>query len=433
MENLLQINDVFSLKAKAERCDSKTKDRLKSRSQEENKFKDFSQALKQQTQTQDEDIGKNVNTLEKSDEKLPQETETVNRGIASDFLEDVREEDSYGEKKIHLEAILMEDVEDEVENSSKEINKTERGDKAEVEERLSEDQNEKKDFNEPLIVPLIVENRQILPKIEPEKISLEDAEKICENDELRIKDLEVVNEDFQKGQKGKINLGKDFIKIVNNSLKDSVIGNTSHVLQNPQDVFDKFVQVRNLEFSLNIGINSALNEDKTKVGIVSAKQINSFNIEELQKHRIPEHNVQQSSDVFFKENPEIKISSARIENLNIKQDENIITAKAVVQKYDESRQNYTDTASNVIAVIAEQMDELKRVRRNALNVKIDLENGESLNCQLVVSNENLNVRFPSITEAFKTQLLNHWDQLKRFAEMRNFNLSNPYFVNNLAQ
>ena len=467
MKNLLQINDVFSLKAKTERYDSKIKDWLKSRSQDENKFKDFSHALKQQTQSQHDEVCKNGNSAERSAVKLPQETNKCNKDLCKstnevkktptvereiressnetvdgdkdipvEFLEVLSDKnvnfEAY-EKKFPLESSLKKTSEDSDGDFLKEISKTEKGDKIEVEEKLPEDQNEKKDFNATLIVSLIVENRQILPEIETEKISLDETKKICENDELIVKDLEVVNEDFQKVQKGKINLEKASVKLVNNTLKDSGASHNFQGIQKQQDVFDKFIQVRNLEFSRNFGINSALNEDKQRGGIVSTKQINSFNVEGLQKHKMPERGVQQSSDVFFKENQETKISSVRIENLNIKQDENIITSKAVVHKYDESRQNYTDTASGVIAAIAEQMDELKRVRRNALNVKIDLENGESLNCQLVVSNENLNVRFSAMAEAFKTQLLNHWDRLKHFAEMRNFNLANPYFVNNLAQ
>ena len=300
-----------------------------------------------------------------------------------------------------------------------------------LEDQGSEKERKTKNFTKTVDMPIIIENRKILPEVKQENFS-QAGEDLLINEEIVFENQGIVNDDLQKITKPKINAE---INSEKSSVKQGKIPNVNdnvYISQKSSDLVDKFVPVKNLEFPRTIGINSALNEDKVKVGIVSTKQINFFNTEGTHKHSVPEQDIQQALESSSHESTEYRISSSRQDTLVFKQDETIMTPKTIIQKYDEARENYTDTASSIIAAISEQMDELKRIRRNALNVKIDLANGESLNCQLILANENLNVRFPSMAEAFKNQILEHWHQLKQFAEERNFNLSTPFFANPLS-
>ena len=109
-----------------------------------------------------------------------------------------------------------------------------------------------------------------------------------------------------------------------------------------------------------------------------------------------------------------------------------VSHKTVQGKYEEGQCNYTDPSNEIIAAIAQQVDTMKRGRRNSVIVKVDLENGESLNCQVALSDSNVEVRFPSLELAFKEQILSHWGQLKQVAAAKNLNLVNPFFNNHLT-
>jgi|GEM_PF-6546425 len=464
MENLLQIKDLFPMKVKSQSTDSKTNNWLKAQTSSENKFKDFSKALKQQSNSHEESsynlkdsTDKNLiptNKTFKQDKNLSNELEKnadqplfsdhhfenldenaeVNSSIPLENLNDLCDDNfdlDVEDEKTLWNPVLKDEVKDREVVSPKAFISNKEAVVEHDEDQESEEDRKTNVFAEAVDMPIIVENRQILPEIKPENFSQENEISPI-NDENISDKLEVINEDFQKVAKNKAHVENFSAKISMKPGLEPMVSDPVYLAQKSSDIGDKSVQPKNLEFLRTIGTNSALNEDKIKVGIVSTKQINSFNVGNSPKHKTLEQNVQQALETSSHETTEYRVSSSRQDTLTFKQDENTVAPKAIIQKYDEVRENYTDTASNVIAAISEQMDELKRIRRNSLNVKIDLENGESLNCQLIVSKENLNVRFPSMAEAFKTQILEHWHQLKQFAEERNFNLSTPYFANPLS-
>ena len=438
------------MKVKSQSTDSKTNNWLKAQTSDENKFKDFSKALKQQTHSHEESsynfkdknlissnkLGKNedqplfsdhnVENLNEDAEKnsnIPLENLNVlcNNTTALDIADE----------KTPWNPVLNDEVKDTEDVFPKMFISHKEAVVEQVEDQGSEKERKTKNFTETVDMPIIIENRKILPEVKQENFS-QAGEDLLINEEIVSENQGIVNNDLQKITKPKINAEINSEKF---SVKQGEIPNVNdnvYVSQKSSDLVDKFVPVKNLEFPRTIGINSALNEDKVKVGIVSTKQINFFNTEGTHKHSVPEQDIQQALESTSHESAEYRISSSRQDTLAFKQDETSMAPKMSIQKYDEARENYTDTASSVIAAISEQMDELKRIRRNSLNVKIDLANGESLNCQLVLSNENLNVRFPSMAEAFKNQILEHWHQLKQFAEERNFNLSTPFFANPLS-
>ena len=92
--------------------------------------------------------------------------------------------------------------------------------------------------------------------------------------------------------------------------------------------------------------------------------------------------------------------------------------------------SYIDSAQETIATLVQQMDDMKRFKRNVVQVKIDLENGESVNCQLTILADNLNIRFSSMEESFKEHILQYWDMLKTTAERHHLLLQTPSFIQN---
>lgn len=472
MENLLQIKDLFQGKNKIDSYNVKEDKWLKSQLSREHKFKNFSQALNKQIEPEDFQQKKNQDSTlapEEVNKIVNSSVETIKPDVQKQKDDSFEETESLEESSLVIPAqpVVHNDMElNAVELCNEEVacnkeNLTIEDDKISLEdaecftlkdfnertdnlsEKISQKENEaiiiearnapinheeKKNFNEITHIPFVVETQNNFQAVNGEEILTEEDKlsdvmpKAFESEEKEVIPQEI---------KHKIGLDKKTAKVPVQKIKELVASNIL-TQQKPVNVFDKFAQIKNLDFSRNFGTDHALKNDKIKVGIVSTKQISSFNVEGSQKHRMTEQNVQQALEISSQENAENRISSLRQDTLIFKQEENSTAPKIVIQKYDEARQNYTDSVSGVIAAISEQMEELKRVRRNSLNVKIDLANGESLNCQLVLSKENLNVRFPSMAEAFKTQLLEHWHQLKQFAEERNFNLSTPYFANPLS-
>lgn len=105
-----------------------------------------------------------------------------------------------------------------------------------------------------------------------------------------------------------------------------------------------------------------------------------------------------------------------------------VQPKVAVNTYETVRQEHAETVQGMIATLEQQMDDLKRTRRNSVIVKVDLENGESLNCQVTLARSDVAIRFPALEESFKMQILNHWESLRRFAQTRQLNLSEPHFI-----
>ena len=105
-----------------------------------------------------------------------------------------------------------------------------------------------------------------------------------------------------------------------------------------------------------------------------------------------------------------------------------VQSKVAVDTYETVQQEQSEVIQGIIATLEQQIDEIKRSRRNSVVVKIDLEDGESLNCQITLAQSDVAIRFPMLEENFKTQILNHWESLRRFAETRKLNLAEPQFV-----
>ncbi len=446
MDNLLQIKDLIPIKEKTKSSDAKADKWLKSITSNEKNFKNFSQALNEKTHLKDNDLDQSKEAFNRKEnlsetveeDKMPtlyQENiltfseENIEKGTENllEYLTSFNDKELDNKvvvnefplkqdlpKEFHKEAIVFSE---EIVSQETVLSCDDKIPEMVLENAAPQ---EKKNGSEISDIPLVVETRPILHEEENFSIN-ENSNEDNENEEVAIE----ANGDLLKLGKKNTN---NSVSIVSKPSKELMIGNTYYFSQDNPAGFDKFVQTKNLDFLRNIGINSASYKDKEKEGIVSVKQVNSFKVENCQKHTTFEDSRSQELGTPLSENLEHSFSSSRQDSLGIRQEESLVTPRTVVQKYDEIRQNYADSVSGVIAAISDQMDELKRVRRNALNVKVDLENGESLNCQLVVSKDNLDVRFSAIADGLKTQILNHWEQLKRFAEMRNFNLSNPYFI-----
>ena len=105
-----------------------------------------------------------------------------------------------------------------------------------------------------------------------------------------------------------------------------------------------------------------------------------------------------------------------------------VQSKVAVNTYETVRQEHAETVQGMIATLEQQMDDLKRTRRNSVIVKVDLENGESLNCQVTLARSDVAIRFPALEESFKMQILNHWESLRKFAQTRQLNLTEPHFI-----
>ena len=105
-----------------------------------------------------------------------------------------------------------------------------------------------------------------------------------------------------------------------------------------------------------------------------------------------------------------------------------VQSKVAVNAYETVRQEHAETVQGMIATLEQQMDDLKRTRRNSVIVKVDLENGESLNCQVTLARSDVAIRFPALEESFKMQILNHWESLRKFAQTRQLNLIEPHFI-----
>ena len=105
-----------------------------------------------------------------------------------------------------------------------------------------------------------------------------------------------------------------------------------------------------------------------------------------------------------------------------------VQPKTAVNTYEEVQQDHLETVQGMIATLEQKMDEIKRTRRNSVIVKVELENGESLNCQVTLSHADVAIRFPALEESFKMQILNHWESLRKFAQTRQLNLAEPHFI-----
>lgn len=467
MENLSQIGDLFQGKNRIGTYDVKEDKWLKSRSQQENTFKEFSEALNKQINTEDpqqdekqdsafvqEMVNENFNQsteitkheLQKQNDDLFKEPENFNGPLSvvpwqpevsnTIGLNDVEyhsKEIFYDKGRLVLEddKIHLDDTESFVSKNFNEItdNLSEKNSQKENEELVFCDEkipviyDENEKFTETEAIPFIIENQNNFQGIKAEETW---------GHKGRIEFESVEEEAIPQEIKRKIGTEKGLAKVSVQKEKEFVASNIITSQHQTVNLLDKFVQIKNLDITRNFGTDHALKSGKIKVGIVSTKQISSFDVERHQKLKIAEQDVQQASDASSNKNAENRILFLRQDNLIFKQEESTTLPKVVMQKYDEVRQNYTDSVNGVIAAISEQVEELKRVRRNSLNVKIDLANGESLNCQLVLSKENLNVRFPTMAEDFKAQIIEHWNQLKHFAKERNFNLLTPFFANPLS-
>lgn len=178
----------------------------------------------------------------------------------------------------------------------------------------------------------------------------------------------------------------------------------------------------------NFGIKSALKGDERKGGFVSPYS-NSLKTSE---NSFPQDPSKTSSGSMVAEVLSQKPDMPFLKNLeqHFEGGEAVSTGvqpKIAVNAYETIQQNHIEDVQGIIATLEQKMDELKRSRRNSATVKIDLENGESLNCHVTLVNSDVTVRFSALEENFKAQILKHWEFLRNFAQIRRLNLSDPYF------
>ena len=314
MENLLQIKDLFSMKAKSQPRDSQTNNWLKTQTSDENKFKDFSKALKQQTHSHEESsynlkdknlissnktfkqeenlsnkLGKNEDQPLFSDHNVENLNENAekNSNIPLENLNVLCDNNTaldIADEKTPWNLVLKDEVKDTEDVFPKAFISHKEAVVEQSENQESEEDRKTNVFAEAVDTPIIVENRQILPEIKPEIFSQKNEISPI-NDENISDKLEVINEDFQKVAKNKAHVENFSAKISMKPGLEPMVSDHVYLAQKSSDIGDKSVQPKNLEFLRTIGTNSALNEDKIKVGIVSTKQINSFNVGNSPKHK----------------------------------------------------------------------------------------------------------------------------------------------------
>ncbi len=88
---------------------------------------------------------------------------------------------------------------------------------------------------------------------------------------------------------------------------------------------------------------------------------------------------------------------------------------------------YIESTNEAMSVILQAAEDLKRNKKNAIPLKIDLANGDTLHCRLSLSKSFLTVYFSSTDQKLQTSLKNQWHWLRSEAAKMNLQLSNPYF------
>ena len=179
----------------------------------------------------------------------------------------------------------------------------------------------------------------------------------------------------------------------------------------------------------NIGIKSARKGDERKGGFVSSlSTVLTESEDPLHRESASSSNGSRVAEVLSQKNdtPFFDDLEQHFESREAVLPQ--VQPKVVVNTYEAVQQDRIETIQGMIATLEQQMDEMKRARRNSVIVKVDLENGESLNCQVTLTRSDVAIRFPALEESFKTQILNHWEALRKFAQTRQLNLEEPHFI-----
>ena len=179
----------------------------------------------------------------------------------------------------------------------------------------------------------------------------------------------------------------------------------------------------------NIGIKSALKGGERKGGFVSSlSTVLTESEDPLHRESAISSNGSRVAEVLSQKNdtpfPDDLEQHFESKEAVLPQ----VQPKVVVNTYEAVQQDRIESIQGMIATLEQQMDEMKRTRRNSVIVKVDLENGESLNCQVTLTRSDVAIRFPALEESFKTQILNHWEALRKFAQTRQLNLEEPHFI-----
>lgn len=226
-------------------------------------------------------------------------------------------------------------------------------------------------------------------------------------------------------------------KIVKPSVVSSKnAGKTSNAIQLPNVPLlessqntNHLLNLQHFEGWNNIGIKSAPRESERKGGFVSSHSPVSKEAEgPLHRDLAISSNGSRVAEVLSQK-ADVPFSNDTGQNFD-----NQVTilptvqSKVAVNTYETVRQEHAETVQGMIATLEQQMDDLKRTRRNSVIVKVDLENGESLNCQVTLARSDVAIRFPALEESFKMQILNHWESLRKFAQTRQLNLTEPHFI-----
>ncbi len=179
----------------------------------------------------------------------------------------------------------------------------------------------------------------------------------------------------------------------------------------------------------NIGIKSAPKGDERKGGFVSSlSTVFTESEDPLHRESAISSNGSRVAEVLSQKDdiPFSKDSEQLLGGKDVVLPQ--VQPKVAVNTYERVQQDRLETVQGMIATLEQQMDEMKRARRNSVIVKVDLENGESLNCQVTLTRSDVAIRFPALEESFKMQLLNHWESLRKFAQTRQLNLEEPHFI-----
>ena len=208
-----------------------------------------------------------------------------------------------------------------------------------------------------------------------------------------------------------------------------LLGNTHNVSFNDEGELDLSKIFDENELRNNIGIKSAPKGDERKGGFVSSlSTVFTESEDPLHRESAISSNGSRVAEVLSQKDdiPFSKDSEQLLGGKDVVLPQ--VQPKVAVNTYERVQQDRLETVQGMIATLEQQMDEMKRARRNSVIVKVDLENGESLNCQVTLTRSDVAIRFPALEESFKMQLLNHWESLRKFAQTRQLNLEEPHFI-----
>ena len=89
--------------------------------------------------------------------------------------------------------------------------------------------------------------------------------------------------------------------------------------------------------------------------------------------------------------------------------------------------SYVDTVRGAIPAIINQIDELKKYRNKSLPLKIDLSDGQTIECRMSILDNTLSIQFDEMDTDLMSSLKDGWHWLSSEAAKRHINLKKPAF------